>query len=120
MQAARAVLLDQGFDCATLTIVHDPETTRYVPDFSHPMRDYFRFPWERGEATPAARALRQTGAPAHRSTELPFIGLDLDGVFLPDIPRAHYDCRPGRRPAPAPRAGAVRRAAAISPPNARW
>jgi hypoxanthine phosphoribosyltransferase len=91
MQAARAALLHQGSHCATLTIVHDPETTCYVPDFSHPMRDYFRFPWERGEATPAARALRETGAPADRSTEAPFIGLDLDGVFLPDLPRADYD-----------------------------
>ncbi|HVC61081.1 MAG TPA: phosphoribosyltransferase [Acetobacteraceae bacterium] len=91
MQAVRAALLDQGLACATLTIVHDPETTRYVPDFSHPMRELFRFPWERGEATPAARALRATGAPADRSTEAPFVGLDLDGVFLPDVPRAHYD-----------------------------
>lgn len=90
MLAARTALLDHGLDCATLTVVHDPETTRYVPDFSHPMREYFRFPWERGEATPAARALRRTGAPAHRSTEAPFVGLDLDGVFLPDVPRAHY------------------------------
>src|SRR6185312_923654 len=91
MLAARAALLGEGLACATLTIAHDPETTRYVPDFSHPMRDLFRFPWERGEATPAARALRATGAPAHRATEAPFIGLDLDGVFLPDVPRAHYD-----------------------------
>jgi hypoxanthine phosphoribosyltransferase len=91
MRLVRTALLDQGFDCATLTIVHDPETTRYVPDFSHPMRELFRFPWERGEATPTARALRATGAPADRSTEAPFIGLDLDGVFLPDVPRAHYE-----------------------------
>ena len=91
MLAARAALLNDGLDCATLTIVHDPETTGYVPDFSHPMGELFRFPWERGEATPAARALRKTGAPADRSTEAPFIGLDLDGVFLPDLPRADYD-----------------------------
>ena len=91
MRAVRTALLHQKFDCATLTIVHDPDTTRYVPDFSHPMRELFRFPWERGEATPAARALRATGAPADRSTETPFIGLDLDGVFLPDVPRAHYE-----------------------------
>ncbi len=90
----------------TLTIVHDPETTRYVPDFSHPMRELFRFPWERGEATPAARALRQTGAPADRSTEAPFVGLDLDGVFLPDVPRAHYD---------ADLADALRRRHALKP-----
>lgn len=91
MLAVRAALLEQGRECATLTIVHDPETTRYVPDFSHPMREFFRFPWERGEATPAARAMRATGAPADRTTEAPFFGLDLDGVFLPDVPRAHYD-----------------------------
>lgn len=91
MAAVRASLLAQGHECATLTITHDPDTTRYVPDFSHPMRDLFRFPWERGEATPAARARRATGAPADRAFEQPFFGLDLDGVFLPDIPRAHYD-----------------------------
>jgi len=91
MRAVRTALVSHGFDCATLAIVHDPDTTCYVPDFSHPMRDLFRFPWERGEATPAARALRETGAPADPSTEAPFIGLDLDGVFLPDVPRAHYD-----------------------------
>jgi len=91
MQAARAAVLHQGLDCATLTIVHDPDTTGYVPDFSHPVRELFRFPWERGEATPASRALRATGAAADRSTEAPFMGLDLDGVFLPDVPRAHYD-----------------------------
>jgi len=89
--AVRETVLAAGHDCATLTIVHDPETTRYIPDFSHPMRELFRFPWERGEATPTARATRATGAPATRETEQPYFGLDLDGVFLPDIPRAHYD-----------------------------
>jgi len=91
MLAARRMLLEQGHDVATLTITHDPETTRYVPDYSHPMRDLFRFPWERGEATPAARARRATGLPAERAYEQPFFGLDLDGIFLPDIPRPHYD-----------------------------
>ena len=89
--AVRRSVREAGYDCATLTIVHDPETTRYVPDFSHPMRELFRFPWERGEATPAARARRVGGTPAERAYEKPFFGLDLDGVFLPDIPRAHYD-----------------------------
>lgn len=91
MASVRAAMLGWGHACATLTILHDPETTRYVPDFSHPMRELFRFPWERGEATPEARARRQTGAPPERSTERPFFGLDLDGVFLPDISRADYD-----------------------------
>jgi hypoxanthine phosphoribosyltransferase len=91
MESVRAALLVQGYKVTTLTVVHDPETTRYVPDYSHPMKEFFRFPWERGESTPAARRLRATGAAADRSTELPFFGLDLDGVFLPDIPRHHYD-----------------------------
>jgi hypoxanthine phosphoribosyltransferase len=91
MASVRAALLAWGHACATLTVVHDPETTRYIPDFSHPMRQLFRFPWERGETTPEARARRRIGAPPERSTERPFVGLDLDGVFLPDIPRAHYD-----------------------------
>jgi hypothetical protein len=82
MRAARAALQRQGCDVLTLTMVHDPETTTYVPDLSHPMRELFRFPWERGEATPAARALRATGASADRATEAPFVGLDVDGLFL--------------------------------------
>ena len=61
-----------------------------MPDLSHPMRALWRFPWERGEATPAGRALRATGAGPDRATELPFYGLDLDGVFLPDVPDAVY------------------------------
>ena len=91
MASVRAAVLAWGHVCATLTILHDPDTTRYVPDFSHPMRELFRFPWERGEATPAARARRQTGAPPERSSERPFFGLDLDGVILPDISRSDYD-----------------------------
>jgi len=91
MASVRAALLAWGHDCATLAALHDPETTRYIPDFSHPMQEYFRLPWERGEATPAARARRRTGAARERSTERPFFGLDLDGVFLPDVPQAHYD-----------------------------
>jgi hypoxanthine phosphoribosyltransferase len=88
MRTARAALLRQGRDVLTLTVVHDPETTGYVPDLSHPMRELFRFPWERGEATPAARALRATGASADRTTEAPFVGLDFDGLFLTPTPVA--------------------------------
>ncbi len=86
MRAVRAALHTQHRKVLTLTVVHDPETTSYVPDLSHPMRELFRFPWERGEATPAARALRATGAGADRRTEAPFVGLDLDGLFLAAAP----------------------------------
>jgi hypoxanthine phosphoribosyltransferase len=90
MDAVRAALLREGRDCLTLAVVHDPEVTSYVPDLSHAMRTLWRFPWERGEATPAGRALRATGAGPDRATELPFYGLDLDGVFLPDVPDEVY------------------------------
>ncbi len=91
MRAVLATLAAQGHDTRSLTIVHDPETTGYVPDLSHPMREYFRLPWERGEATPAARARRSGGTPADRAYEQPFVGLDLDGIFLPDLARHEYD-----------------------------
>src|SRR6185437_2830239 len=90
MAAVRAALLAEGRACLTLAVVHDPEVTSYVPDLSHAMRELWRFPWERGEATPAGRALRATGAGPERRTELPFYGLDMDGVFLPDVPDAAY------------------------------
>ncbi|MCC6720518.1 MAG: hypothetical protein IT555_21805 [Acetobacteraceae bacterium] len=90
MRAVLADLAAAGSATLSLTIVHDPETTGLVPDLSHPMTEYFRLPWERGEATPAARAHRTGGAPANRAHEAPFVGLDLDGVFLPDIARAEY------------------------------
>ena len=85
-------LCAQGYDCLTLTIVHDPDVTGFAPDLSHPMTTLFRLPWERGEATPGARALRASGAVIERRVaEAPFVGLDLDGVFLPDLPRSEYD-----------------------------
>lgn len=90
MRLASTRLVAAGYECLTLTIAHDPETTGFIPDLSHPMTSLFRFPWERGEATPAGRALRASGAPADRRTEAPFVGLDLDGIFLPDIPRPDY------------------------------
>ncbi|MBC7634887.1 MAG: phosphoribosyltransferase [Acetobacteraceae bacterium] len=87
----RGVLASLDQPALSLTIVHDPETSGYIPDLSHPMREFFRLPWERGEATPAARARRTLGEPADMAYEAPFVGLDLDGVFLPDIPLAEYD-----------------------------
>jgi hypoxanthine phosphoribosyltransferase len=90
MASVRAALVREGRECLTLAVVHDPEVTSYVPDLSHPIRMLWRFPWERGEATPAGRALRATGAGPDRLTELPFYALDLDGIFLPDVPDAVY------------------------------
>jgi hypoxanthine phosphoribosyltransferase len=90
MASVREVLVREGRECLTLAVVHDPDVTSYVPDLSHPIRMLWRFPWERGEATPVGRALRSAGLGPDRQTELPFYGLDLDGIFLPDVPDAVY------------------------------
>ena len=88
MRAILAALFPQP--TLSLTIVYDPETSGHIPDLSHSMREFFRLPWERGEATPAARARRALGEAANRVHEAAFIGIDLDGVFLPDISPAEY------------------------------
>jgi hypothetical protein len=86
MTTVRQALLREGRECLTLTVVYDPEVSQYMPDLSHPMRSLWRFPWERGEATPAGRALRATGSGPDRSTERPFYGLELDGILLFGVP----------------------------------
>lgn len=79
MAGVRAALLGEGRACMTLAVVHDPDCTGYVPDLSHPMRELWRFPWERGEATPAGRAARAGEDEARElSAEAPFVGVDLD------------------------------------------
>jgi adenine/guanine phosphoribosyltransferase-like PRPP-binding protein len=82
MAAVRQSLLQDGHECLTLAVVYDPDGTQYVPDLSHPMRSLWRFPWERGEATPAGRALRATGAGPDRATELPFYGVEFDSIIV--------------------------------------
>lgn len=106
MRAVLAECRAGGSEVLSLTVVHDPETTGLVPDLSHAMTEYFRLPWERGEATPGARARRALGEAADRAEEAPFFGLDLDGVFLPDVSRAEYD---------ADLAGALARRAELAP-----
>jgi adenine/guanine phosphoribosyltransferase-like PRPP-binding protein len=91
MAGVHTALTGAGHACLTMTVVHDPEVTRFVPDLSHPMSALWRFPWERGEATPAARGPRGAEGRREVAAEAPFVGLDLDGVFLPDIPPADYD-----------------------------
>ena len=96
LATVRAALRGEGRDCLTLAIVHDPDCCHYTPDLSHPMRELWRFPWERGEATPRGRAARARRTEAGRETDLhaetPFVGLDFDVVI-------------GRRERPVPLAG---------------
>ena len=89
MRTVRDMLLAEGRACLTLTVVHDPEHSDFTPDLSHPMRELWRFPWERGEATPAGRAHRAAGHGPDRRMEQPYVGMEFDGVLCPP------DVRPG-------------------------
>jgi len=91
MAGVRAALLGERRECLTIALVHDPDCASYVPDLSHPMRELWRFPWERGEATPAARALRAAlpgrGAAEHAvAAEAPFVAYDLQAALGRRVP----------------------------------
>jgi len=87
MAGVRAALIGEERDCLTLAVVHDPDHTAYIPDLSHPMRALWRFPWERGEAAPSARAVRagdpdRLAAAGEMAAEAPFLGIDLEAALL--------------------------------------
>lgn len=81
LRTVRGMLVAEGRACLTLAVVHDPEHSDFTPDLSHPMRELWRFPWERGEATPAGRAHRAAGHGPDRRTEQPYVGMEVDGVL---------------------------------------
>jgi adenine/guanine phosphoribosyltransferase-like PRPP-binding protein len=82
LRRACAMLCDEGRECLTLVVVHDPDTVRHMPDLSFPMRALFRLPWERGEATPTGRAAKASGTNDDLRVEAPFVGLGLDASLL--------------------------------------
>ncbi len=90
LSGARARLLEAPYQVLTLSVVHDPEVSAYLPDLSHPLTQLWRFPWERGEATPRARQQRLAGASRALNDEQSYFGIDLDGIFLADMPAADY------------------------------
>lgn len=85
LAVVRGAIRSEGRECLTLAIVHDPDCCNALPDLSHPMRELWRFPWERGEVTPRGRAARtQTSefgpAKSDLAVEAPFVALDFDVV----------------------------------------
>jgi hypothetical protein len=92
LQRARAAICAEGRQCLTLVVVHDPDVVQHVPDLSFPMRDLFRLPWERGEATPTGRAAKASGIRSEQNAEAPFFGLGLDDALL--------TCISAKRPLP--------------------
>jgi hypoxanthine phosphoribosyltransferase len=88
LHRARLSLCGEGRECMTLVVVHDPDTIRHTPDLSHPMRELFRLPWERGEATPTGRAAKAAGTNTDSRAEAPYVGLGLDETLLTAIARS--------------------------------
>ena len=94
LQRVRQTLCDEGRECMTLVVVHDPDIVEHMPDLSHPMRALFRLPWERGEATPTGRVAKASGDILDHRAEAPFVGLGLDGTLLAKLAtrgREHAD-----------------------------
>jgi len=85
LHRAKSTLCDEGRECMTLVVVHDPDTIRHMPDLSHPMRELFRLPWERGEATPTGRTAKAAGVNLDLAAEAPFIGVGLDETLLTNL-----------------------------------
>jgi hypoxanthine phosphoribosyltransferase len=85
LDRARQALRAEGRECLTMAVVYDPDVARHVPDLSHPMRELFRLPWERGEATPTGRAAKASGPNLDQSVEAPFVGFGVDEPLLAKI-----------------------------------
>jgi len=86
----------RGLKVMTLTGAYD-DLSRIQPDFGINAIGYFpSFPWERHAFTDAYRAdWEQTHAgrtgTLKKDHEYATIAIDLDGIFLPDVPRKRYD-----------------------------
>lgn len=87
LHRARAMLCDEKRDCLTLVVVHDPDVVQHLPDLSYPMRELFRLPWERGEATPTGRAAKRSRTRDEPGAEAPFVALGFDAVPPAKLPR---------------------------------
>jgi adenine/guanine phosphoribosyltransferase-like PRPP-binding protein len=85
LHRAREALIAEGRECLTLVVVHDPDVAQHLPDLSHPMRELFRLPWERGEATPTGRAAKASGETGDLAAETPFVGVGLGEALLAAI-----------------------------------
>src|ERR1051326_8796613 len=82
LHRAKTTLRGEGRECLTLVVVHDPDTIHHKPDLSFPMRELFRLPWERGEATPTGRVAKASGDNFDPRVEAPFTGVGLDEILI--------------------------------------
>ncbi|MBE7940029.1 MULTISPECIES: phosphoribosyltransferase family protein [Ramlibacter] len=86
----RDFLAPQNLPALTLALFVDGERSTVQPDFAHPAPGFVRFAWDRRETVPEARRLREQVDMAPPEREVDCFGVDMDGVLLPDLRKAHY------------------------------
>lgn len=86
----RDFLEPQGHAVLTLALFVDRERATHPPDFAHEAPGFVRFAWDRRETVPEARQHRIGADEAPPAAEVECFGVDMDGVLLPDVRKAHY------------------------------
>lgn len=90
LQRARAFVEAAGCAVTTAALFVDRARCAAPPDVALDAPGFVRFPWDRRETTPAARALIAEREWLRPGDEREFVGVDMDGILLRDLHRHHY------------------------------
>jgi hypoxanthine phosphoribosyltransferase len=91
MERSKAFLQAQGFRVMTFSLYFDETRAKLVPDISEATSQFVRFAWERRESTNAALEIYQKSSFMPLADEREAIGIDLDGILLPDLDSLLYE-----------------------------
>lgn len=83
-------LSHSGYVVKSLSLFVDRARAAFTPDFALDAPGFVRFAWDRRDTTPEARqavAAQEMHPPV---LENECYGVDMDGILLPDIRKAHY------------------------------
>lgn len=79
-----------GYAVQSLALFVDRARSTFSPDFAIDAPGFIRFAWDRRDATPDARKAVEVAEMHPPALENECFGVDMDGVLLPDIRKAHY------------------------------
>jgi hypoxanthine phosphoribosyltransferase len=91
MEKSKEFLESLGFQVITFSLYFDPARTKLIPDISTSTSQFVRFAWERRESTNAALQIYTKADYMPLCAERESIGIDLDGILLPDLDSALYE-----------------------------
>ena len=94
MRRACEHLNRSGYAVKSLSLFVDRTRAAFIPDFALDAPGFVRFAWDRRDTTPEARravAVQEMHPPL---LENECLGVDMDGILLPDIRKAHYALLP--------------------------